>query len=219
MEWSARSACGVIHRMHRTLAIAALLALAGCSKAGEDPTEPAWFVRLDEASAASEPGRSTPLPADGVEVQAGPNATLWRRDASASGAYRLSAKVTQRNTGLHTHGAGLVFGGRDVDTDRQTYTYFLVNGDGTFLVKTRDATSTAILVPWTEHAALNRENAQSIACNDLAVEVGPTTTRFIANGREVHSAQTATLKVDGMYGCRLVHDLHVKFENVTVVPR
>ncbi|MFY9341532.1 MAG: hypothetical protein WAT39_03520 [Planctomycetota bacterium] len=168
----------------------------------------------------SAPGRITPLPSDGVEVQAGPNATLWRRDAGVTGAYRLAARVTQRNTGPHAHGAGLVFGGRDVDGENQSYTYFLVTGDGTFLVKTRDATSTAILVSWSQHAAIHTENADATATNDLAVEVGPTTTRFLVNDKEVHRAPTATLKTDGLYGCRLVHDLRVKFEKVvaTVQP-
>ena len=106
-----------------------------------------------------------------------------------------------------------MFGGREVDGENQTYTYFLVNGDGTFLVKTRDATSTAILVPWSEHAAVNRENAEATTSNDLAVEIGATTTRFLVNDKEVHRAPTATLKTEGLYGCRLVHDLHVKFEN------
>lgn len=183
----------------------------------EDPTG-SWFARLDEASEVNAPGRITPLPNGGVEVQAGPNATLWWRNAGATGTYRLSARVTLRNTGLHAHGAGLVFGGREVDGENQTYTYFLVNGDGTFLVKTRDATSTAILVPWSEHAAIHREDAQATATNELAVEVGATTTRFLVNAKEVHSAPTATLKTDGLYGCRLVHDLHVKFENVTATP-
>lgn len=179
----------------------------------EDPIR-SWSVRLDEATDVSAPGRITPLPRGGVEVQAGPNATLWRRDAGATGTYRLSARVTQRNTGLHAHGAGLVFGGRDVDGENQTYTYFLVTGDGTFLVKTRDATSTAILVPWSEHSAVNRESAEATATNDLVVDVGAETTRFLVNDKEVHRAPTSTLKTDGLYGCRLVHDLHVKFENV-----
>lgn len=199
--------------MHRSTAIGLLAALAACGEPAQDPTR-SWSVRLDEATDVSAPGRITPLPGNGVEVQAGPNATLWRRDAGATGSYRLSARVTQRNTGPHAHGAGLVFGGREVDGENQTYTYFLVNGDGTFLVKTRDATSTAILVPWSEHAAVNRENAEATTSNDLAVEIGATTTRFLVNDKEVHRAPTATLKTDGLYGCRLVHDLHVKFENV-----
>ena len=204
--------------MHRSIAIGLLAAFAACGETVEDPTR-SWSVRLDEVTDAIEPGRITALPGGGVEVQEGPNATLWRRDAGATGTYRLSSRVTQRNTGLHAHGAGLVFGGHDVDAENQTYTYFLVTGDGTFLIKARDATSTTILVPWTEHAAVNRENADSTASNDLAVEVGATTTRFLVNDKEVHSAPTATLKTDGLYGCRLVHDLHVKFESVVAAVR
>ncbi len=180
--------------MHRSTAIGLLAALAACGEPAQDPTR-SWSVRLDEATDLSAPGRITPLPGNGVEVQAGPNATLWRRDAGATGTYRLSARVTQRNTGPHAHGAGLVFGGREVDGENQTYTYFLVNGDGTFLVKTRDAASTAILVPWSEHAAVNREKADATTSNDLAVEVGATTTRFLVNNKEVHRAPTATLKI------------------------
>ena len=202
---------------HGWLALSLLL-LAGCSEAVAEPAR-SWFVRLDEATAAIAPGRIKTLPDGGVEVQDGPNATLWRQDAVATGAYRLSVRITQRNAGVHAHGAGLVFGGRDVEGEHQTYTYFLVNGDGTFLIKARSAEATSILAPWTAHAAIQREDGELTARNELAIEVDASTTKFFVNGREVHSARTAELQTDGRYGCRLVHDQYVKFENLVVTAK
>src|SRR6266851_4294789 len=48
------------------------------------------------------------------------------------------ATFTQTKAPRHPEGYGLLFGGRDLAGAAQRYTYFLVRGDGTFLVKRRN---------------------------------------------------------------------------------
>jgi hypothetical protein len=198
--------------MHRLHALPAVLLLAcGSDVAADREVLPGWSVRLDEPTARSAPQRFREHP-DAIEVTQGPNATLWSTGQRASGAYRLSTEVTHLDSGLHPHGAGLVFGGSDVERPSQSYTYFLVRGDGHFLIKTRKGEDTVDVVPWTPHDAVAVEDAAGVTRNSLAVEVGGSETVFSVNGREVHRAPTADLPTAGAFGLRLVHDLHVRFD-------
>lgn len=174
-----------------------------------------WFARLDEIDAKNDPVRFAEIDG-GLEVKPGANATLWREGKTATGAYRLSTEVTHLDSGLHPHGAGLAFGGTHIEGDAQAYTYFLVRGDGQFLIKTRDGAETGDVVSWTPHDAVSAEDAMGTTENRLSVEVGTAETRFLVNGSEVHRAANAVLHTEGRYGYRLVHDLHVLFGQLRI---
>ncbi len=105
----------------------------------------------------------------------------------------------------------MAFGGSKVDSEDQIYTYFLVRGDGHFLIKLRSGTKTAEVVGWSKHDAVSKEDKKGRCQNHLTVEVGGKETRFLVNNVEVHRAPTANLPKDGQYGFRMVHDLHVRF--------
>ncbi|MEM7200156.1 MAG: hypothetical protein AAF628_07815 [Planctomycetota bacterium] len=199
-----------------TLALTAMLLVPACDpeRAARSSTV-GWTVRLDEPEAT---GDSARVSGDGVtlEVRPGPNATLWHADRRATGTYRLAADVTHLDSGLHPHGAGLAFGGTAVDGDQQAYAYFLVRGDGHFLIKIRNGEDLKEIVLWTEHAAVSKEDTKGVTANHLAVEVGAEQTRFFVNDTEVHTTPTADLPTDGQFGFRLVHDLHVRFGEPTL---
>lgn len=190
-----------------------LLLLAGCGEtAPEGPVDAlaaGWVARID-LSKEPEPGRFV-LEDGRLEATQGRNATLWHPDHRPGGSFRLAATVTHLDSGLHPHGAGLVFGGTDVEGRDQRYTYFLVRNDRRFLIKTRAGSETADVVPWTEHEAAAPEGADFVTHNELAVEVDGAETRFLINGEVVHTADTATLPTAGRCGFRLVHDIHVRF--------
>ena len=169
-----------------------------------------WSARLDDPTLRSDLAFAEVD--GGFELKPGPNATLWHRDNRAAGNYRLAVGVTQIfSAGMHPHGAGIVFGGRELDGDGQAYTYFLVRGDGQFLIKTRTGGETSIVVPWTAHEAVVRDDPEGHADNLLAVDVGTSETRFLANGVVVYRAPKGRVPTDGLYGFRLVHDLHMRF--------
>lgn len=197
---------------HRTLLLTALLGiLAGC---GSEPVDAMWTCRPDDSEDDIQPKNVSLIPGGGIEVKDTANATLWRATDSAKTPYRLSMRVQTTNLALHAHGAGIAFGGRNVDGDKQAYTYFLVRGDGYFLVKTRDGDNTNDICPWTEHDAITKEDSDQKASNVLSVTVGKGETRFLVNGTEVYKHSSQQLHTIGKYGVRLVHDLSVRFDQI-----
>lgn len=199
------------------LAAGLLMIVSSCTSG---PLDAMWAVRMDSTEDVNEPNRFTLLAGGGVQVTGGGNATMWRPDVPLIPPYRLSMRVTTTNLGLHPHGAGIVFGGNDVDNDKQVYSYLLVRGDGQFLIKTRDGGGTSDICLWSEHEAVTKENPKSlIATNVLAVEVDRERTRFLINGTQVHQAKTEALHSSGQYGARLVHDLDVRFDQIEVAAK
>ena len=90
--------------------------------------------------------------------------------------------------------------------------------DRNVLIKTRAGGETLDVLNWTEHEAVAPEGKDGITRNRLAVEARAEDVRFLVNGVEVHRGKRGSLAVDGQYGFRLVHDLHVKFGKVVVEP-
>lgn len=205
--------------------LAGFLSLAAASCGGETEAETGsgprdalvsgWTLRPDDPEEKSAAMRFVQH-ADGVEAKQGPNACLWHPDLRATGEYRLAVDVTHLDSGIHPHGAGLTFGGKDVHGASQSYTYFLVRGDRNFLIKTRGGDNTEDVINWTEHDALAPEDDQGVTKNRLSVEVRGDDVRFSVNGTEVHRGKRKELPTDGQIGLRLVHDLHVKFGELVV---
>lgn len=198
-----------------------LVALPACGMAETDRTlPPGWERRLDDSEADAIEVRLV-RDADGVLVDNGPNAILWQTSRISTGRYRLSVEVEHLHSKHgHHHGAGLFFGGSDLDRDSQRYSYFLVRSDGKFLAKRRDASETVVLSEsWTEHAAIARQNVDTgIARNVLTIEVGDGDTMFLVNGSEVFRTTNESLHTSGLFGLRIVHDQTVRFGGLQSTP-
>ena len=69
-------------------------------------------------------------------------AVFWKPGANASGTYTLKGQFTLMKPSDHTNYYGLVFGGSDLEGPQQTYLYFMVAQDGTFLIKRRNGNAT-----------------------------------------------------------------------------
>lgn len=198
----------------------------GASDAASDPDRSVagggvfvdgWATRFDDPAATRDQIRFVREGAD-YRVSVGPNVVLWHPQSRAERPYRLSVDVAHLDSLLHDHGAGLVFGARDLDGAGIAYTYFLVHGGGKFLIKRRDGDETTEIVPFTAHGAVYGPGPDGITNNRLAVEVGAQQTRFLVNDVEVHKAPNDALHVDGVYGFRLVHNLEIRFANLALVP-
>jgi hypothetical protein len=163
--------------------------------------------------------RSVP---NGIRVATGPAVMLWRDDQRASGNYTLSARFTLEQPSSHRNYYGLVFGGRNLQSENQWYLYFMVAQTGHFTVINRiDNVNTNSIVTHTEHAAVRRPDASGRSVNDLAVRVGATRIEFVVNGTVVHAVDKtgALLDTNGNYGVRINHQLPgVVVENLTVTP-
>lgn len=151
---------------------------------------------------------------DLLEISVGPALILYRPEDEAAGTYTLSGTFQQLSSKGHAHGVGLIFGGDDLQGPNQVYTYFLVRGDGNFLVKTRTGSETAYLTRWTESASVHQEDDSGDATNVMSVEVGTDDVVFKLNGQEVHRERRTDVYTDGTWGVRLNHNLDMRISGL-----
>jgi hypothetical protein len=204
--------------MTRTTLMLLLALVTACDSAQPRPaTAAGWVVQHDDKNVVPVDSRFQLQPDGSMEVAQGPNADAWSQ-LEAKGNYRLSVDVTHLDSGLHPHGAGLLFGGRERGTANEHYGYFLVRGDRCFLVKMRRGAETQILANWTEHTAIAAEDQKGITHNRLTVEVTVAEVRFLVNGTEVQRLPRQGFPSEGAIGYRLVHDLRVRFGKLELEP-
>ncbi len=176
-----------------------VLVLAGCR--GEDA--PAVRRPVADSAAASPPApaaaaaaawRSNPAAGvqlaaagDSVVMETGPHAILWPAAAQElAPPYTVRAEFEKRHGRLH-EGYGILFGGSGLEGPEagQVYSYFLVRGDGSFLVKRRQGAETPVVRDWTQQGALHRDREETGQPNELEVRVGEAEVAFLVNGTEV----------------------------------
>jgi hypothetical protein len=159
-------------------------------------------------------------PADGVTltpgaptvVETGPHTLLWQEGApELAPPYTLRAEMRKRAGRLH-EGYGIVFGGAGLEGAEaaQAYSYFLVRGDGSFLVKRRAGAETPVVRDWTRHPRINRDADGTGRPNVLEVRVAADSTAFVVNGAEVAKVPSTELAVQGRAGLRIAHDVVVE---------
>src|SRR3989441_9895676 len=125
----------------------------------------------------------------GFHVTLGPAVVLWRDVDRATGSYTVAATFTQTKNPRHPEGYGLIIGGSRLGDTRNRYTYYLVRGDGTFLIKRRVAGDSTVQVTngWTPSDAVVKADSAGQATNQLGVVVAGGTVTFLANGKEGHT--------------------------------
>lgn len=153
--------------------------------------------------------------ATGWEVSVGPAVVLYRPEDMAHGNYTISADFEQLSSKGHAHGVGLIFGGADIQAQGQVYTYFLVRGDGNYLVKTRTGDETAYITQWTPHASIN-QSAEGHVTNTMSVQVAGDDVIFMMNGQEVYRGKSADLYTDGVVGFRMNHNVDMRVHNFKI---
>jgi len=147
----------------------------------------------------------------GTHFTLGPAVILWRDADSASGGYHVVANFTQTKAPMHPEAYGLFIGGHDLAGAGQGYTYFLVRGDGKFLIKRRIGDSTAVVNPggWTANDAVVKADSAGKATNELSILVGGGNVKFMVNGKEVYTAKASDVDAVGVAGLRVNHNLDV----------
>jgi hypothetical protein len=104
----------------------------------------------------------------GYHLTLGPATILFRQEDSASTPFHTLATLHQMKAPKQPEGYGLFIGGRDLEGPGQTYTYFLVRGDGKFNIKRRDgATLAQYTDDWESSSAVNKADAKGAATNLL----------------------------------------------------
>jgi uncharacterized iron-regulated membrane protein len=141
-------------------------------------------------------------------------AVFWNASNTAAGNYSLKGNFTLMRPSSHTNYYGLVFGGSDLEGPRQTYLYFMVAQDGTWLLKRRNGDTNTQDVARGANAAVKRPDTSGRSVNALEVRVTADQTQYLVNGTVVHTMPKTGLggKTDGIYGIRVNHVLDVQVD-------
>src|SRR6478609_10041572 len=150
------------------LALAAFIPLAAQAPKG-------WKMRVDRSTAASDPD----APGDIKFVTSGSGfhatnpqaAVYWNPANTASGAYTLKGTFTLMKPSGHNNYYGLVFGGSGLEGPAQSYLYFVIAQNGTWLIKRRDGEATSNVAPKTPNDAVKKPEADGKSTNALEVRV------------------------------------------------
>jgi hypothetical protein len=197
--------------MSRRLCIAALTLVAVVPLVAQAPK--GWKVRIDRSTSASDPDAAGAIKfssmGSGFHAVNPQAAVYWNPANTATGNYTLKGTFTLVRPSGHTNYYGLVFGGSGLEGARQSYTYFTVAQDGTWLLKQRDGEATPTIAR-TINAAVKRPDATGKSVNALEVRVTADKIDYVVNGTVVHSMpRTGRAKTDGVYGFRVNHQLDV----------
>ena len=181
-----------------------------------------WKMRVDRSTEASDP--DAPGDIKFVTMGSGFHATnpqaavYWNPANTAAGAYTLKGTFTLMKPSGHTNYYGLIFGGSGLEGPEQSYLYFVVAQNGTWLIKRRDGDATSNVAPKTPNDAVKKPDASGKSTNTLEVRAGGDKIEYVVNGTVVHTTPKsgATAKTDGIYGIRVNHLLEVQVDGLAV---
>jgi copper oxidase (laccase) domain-containing protein len=211
-----------------TLSLLALAAAPLAAQKADDPTQkvaggalPAgWMGRTDRATDKLTDAKFVTM-GSGFHVTSGPAAIYWNPKTVTSGPFVASTTVTQTKAPTHPEAYGIFFMGKDLDTPQQNYAYFLVRGDGKYLVNHRAGAEVHKIIPWTDSPAVNKADASGKATNKLTVDASKAdSVRLLVNDKQVAALAAAHLgKTDGLVGLRVNHNLDVHIGDLTVTKK
>ena len=176
---------------------------------GDGAVPAGWTVRADRGDTKDAKVVSM---GQGLHITTGPAIILYRSDTEGSGPFHTLATFTQTKPSAHAEGYGLFVGGRDLAGPAQTYIYFLVRQDGSYLIKRRDGEKTSdVSKGWVPSAAVKKPNGKGPSTNLLEVDnkSDPSRVVFLVNGQKVYGTDAKGMALDGIVGIRTNHNLDV----------
>ncbi len=207
--------------MTRTISFAALVLFAVLPLIAQTPA--GWKLRADRSASATDPDAAGDIRfatmGKGFHATNPQAAVFWNPANSISGNYSLKGTFTLMQPSAHTEYYGLVFGGSDLEGAGQSYLYFVVAQDGTWLLKRRDGDASAPTVTAkTASDLVKKPDASGKSTNALEVRVLADKIEYMVNGTLVHTTPKTglTAKTDGIYGIRVNHHLEVHVEGFGV---
>jgi hypothetical protein len=181
-----------------------------------------WKQRVDRSTSASDPDAAGDIKfvtqGSGFHATNPKAAVYWNPANTASGAYTLKGTFTLMKPSGHTNYYGLVFGGSGLEGAQQSYLYFVIAQNGTWLIKKREGDATSTVAPKTPNDAVKKPDESGKSTNLLEVRVGADKIDFAVNGAVVHSEPKsgAMAATDGVYGIRVNHMLEVQVDGFGV---
>ena len=184
---------------------------------------PGWKVRVERSSSASDPDAAGAVKfaamGSGFHATNPKAAVYWNPANTASGNYTLKGTFKLIKTSGHSEYFGLIFGGSDLEGPAQSYTYFMVESEGTWLIKSRNGSSTMqIASSGSPSDAVKKADASGMSTNSLEVRVMPEKVEFVINGKIVNTMPKTgpAAKTDGVYGMRVNHMLEVQVDGLAL---
>ena len=196
------------------LAMVAVVSLGAQAPAG-------WKVHIDRSADATDPDAAGSIKfttsGSGFHAVNPQAAVYWNPANRAAGSYSVKANFTLLEPSNHTNYYGLVIGGKDLETAKQSYVYFMVAQNGSWLLKSRNGEETPTIARGPSDA-VKRPDASGKSTNALEVRVMPDKVDFLVNGTAVHSAPRtgALANTDGVYGMRVNHFLNVQIDQLSM---
>jgi hypothetical protein len=181
-----------------------------------------WMVRVDRSTNASDPDATGAIKftamGSGFHIMSPQAGVYWNPANTVAGNYSLKGTFKLIKTSGFDEYYGLVFGGSDLQGAEQSYLYFMVTDDGTWLVKRRTGASTDSVSEKTSANAVKKPDANGTSTNALEVRVMADKIQFVINGTVVTSMPKtgAIAKTDGIYGIRINHHLEVEVVGFSV---
>ena len=207
-------------KMTRRVAVATLTLITAMPLGAQAPKN--WLLRADRSVSAADPDAPGAIrfsaQGSGFHAVTPQAAVFWNPANVATGSYTLKGTFTLVRPSNHTNYYGLVFGASGLEGPKQTYLYFTVAQDGTWLIKQRVGDVRTNEVARAAHAAVKTPDAKGTSTNVLEVRVTANTIDYAVNGTVVHSTPKtgATAKTDGLYGLRVNHLLEVRVDGLAL---
>ena len=184
------------------------------------PLPAGWMGRTDHPEQKISEAKFVTM-GTGFHVTSGPAAIYWSDKYRAKGPFTATATFQQTRNPSHPEAYGMIFQGEKLDGPGQSYVYFLVRGDGKFLVNHRAGADVHKIVEWTESAAVHKADSKGVATNTLTVDASrPDSIRLLVNGTQVHALEGAHVgSTDGFVGLRVNHNLDVHISDFAMAKK
>jgi len=163
----------------------------------------------DVSYAEKEPGK--------WEVKTGPAHILFSPSDTAANKFIASATFEQLEAPAHAEAFGVFIGGSNLSGPKIKYTYFIVRGDGMYMVKVRDGANTRTITNWTASPAIPKQDAKGKGLYGIRVDVRDNVASVSVNGAPVTTIAGKDAPLNGIAGVRINHNLHLVVTPVTVV--
>src|SRR5665811_913148 len=132
-----------------------------------------WKQRVDRSTSASDPDAAGAIKfvtqGSGFHATNPQAAVYWNPANTAAGIYTLKGTFTLMKPSGHNNYYGLVFGGSALEGAQQSYLYFVVAQNGTWLIKSRAGDASPTLSPKTPNDAVKKPDADGKSTNALDV--------------------------------------------------
>ncbi|MEO6864460.1 MAG: hypothetical protein ABI229_03315 [Gemmatimonadaceae bacterium] len=163
----------------------------------------------DVSYSEKEPGR--------WEVKTGAAHILFSKSDTAVNKYSVSATFEQLQAPSHPEAFGVFIGGSNLNAPNVKYTYFIVRGDGMYMVKVRDGAKTRTITDWTAHPSIPKQDAVGKGLYGIKIDVSGKTANVSVNGAPITTISGKDAPLNGITGERINHNLHLIVTPASVI--